>query len=280
MNRSAAYKNNLPPVTEVWETTMHMLIGLIQLLVLSSALIAEPSSPDASGPAQPELGKWWKNSGMVKDLGLSETQVGQIEQIFLQHRPVLVSSYEELKKREFELAMLMKADPIDESKALSQSEMVALSRAALEKANAAMMLAIRKVLAKEQWEKLQEIRTLRASGLAFSTSPAPAPRHEQSGEKVYRAGKDPIIAPKVLYQPVPQYTEEARDAKIGGVILLQGIIRKNGRIDSLKVLTGLGYGLDESAVATVGKEWRFEPGTLDGQPVDVQANIEISFRLY
>jgi len=38
--------------------------------------------------------------------------------------------------------------------------------------------------------------------------------------------------------------------------------------------------LDESAMDVVSKEWRFQPGTFNGQPVDVQANIEISFRLY
>ena len=62
---------------------------------------------------------------------------------------------------------------------------------------------------------------------------------------------------------------------------MQTVVRKDGTVDSFKVLRGLGYGLDESAINTVATRWRFEPGTLpSGQPVDVQIAIEISFRLY
>jgi uncharacterized protein len=42
----------------------------------------------------------------------------------------------------------------------------------------------------------------------------------------------------------------------------------------------LGYGLDESAINTIATKWRFAPGTLNGEPVDVQANIQVSFRLF
>jgi len=51
-------------------------------------------------------------------------------------------------------------------------------------------------------------------------------------------------------------------------------------VDSFKVIRGLGYGLDESAINTIATKWRFKPGSLNGQPVDVQATIEVSFRLY
>ena len=49
---------------------------------------------------------------------------------------------------------------------------------------------------------------------------------------------------------------------------------------SFRVIRGLGYGLDESAINTVATKWRFKPGSLNGRPVDVQANIEVTFRLY
>jgi TonB family protein len=254
---------------------MKKLIIIVQMLALSSALVAGPSS----GAGGVELGKWWKESGTVKSLKLTDTQVKRIEQFFLNHRPRLNDLYAELNKREYELKMLMKADPVDDAKVLSQTEFVAVSRAALEKANAAMMLDIRKELTAEQWDKLQEIRELRKSGLAVARTSG-AQDEAQSGEKFYRVGSDGIVAPKCVYQPLPGYTPEAREAKVQGIMLLQGIIRKNGRIDSLKVLQGLGYGLDQSAIDMLSKEWRFEPGTLHGKPVDVQANIEVSFRLY
>jgi outer membrane biosynthesis protein TonB len=42
---------------------------------------------------------------------------------------------------------------------------------------------------------------------------------------------------------------------------------------------GLGYGLDESAINTIAQKWRFKPGAYRGVPVDVRANIEVSFKL-
>jgi protein TonB len=89
-----------------------------------------------------------------------------------------------------------------------------------------------------------------------------------------------VKAPVPIYQPLPAYTEDARKARAEGIVLIQAIIRRDGSVDSFKVLRGLGYGLDESAINTIATKWRFKPGTLNGAPVDVQANIEVSFRLY
>jgi TonB family protein len=89
-----------------------------------------------------------------------------------------------------------------------------------------------------------------------------------------------VKPPVVLSQPLPAYTEEARKARAEGIVLIQAVIRKDGTVDSFKVLRGLGYGLDESAINTIATKWRFKPGTYNGAPVDVQANIEVSFRLY
>ncbi len=239
---------------------------------------------------QPELGKWWKNSEIVKKLKLSETQIDQIEQSFLSYRPALANLTAELKNREEALRTLMQADRLDESRISSQTELIAASRAELEKTNAAMMLAIRKDLTKEQWEKLQEIQDLRRTSAAFPVTTGPAARRKhaakantssaQSEERIYSVGEDSVVPPKILYKPLPQYTQEARDAKVEGIILLQAIIRNTGQITDIKILKGIGHGLDESAIETLSKEWKFEPGTLDGQPVNVQANIEITFRLY
>jgi TonB family protein len=89
-----------------------------------------------------------------------------------------------------------------------------------------------------------------------------------------------VKGPVITLQPLPAYTEEARKARCEGIVLLQAVFRKDGAIDSFKVIRSLGYGLDESAIQTISTKWRFKPGTKDGTPVDVQANIEVSFRLY
>jgi protein TonB len=100
-----------------------------------------------------------------------------------------------------------------------------------------------------------------------------------SGVGPYVVGNG-VRPPTAIYQPLPAYTEDARKARAEGVVLIQAVIRKDGTVDSFKVLRGLGYGLDESAINTIATKWRFRPGTLNGTPVDVLANIEVSFRLY
>jgi protein TonB len=99
------------------------------------------------------------------------------------------------------------------------------------------------------------------------------------GDGIYTVGGG-VRPPIVITQPLPLYTEDARKARVEGIVLLQAVVRKDGTVDSFKVLRGLGYGLDESAINTIATKWRFKPGTLNGQAVDVQANIEVSFRLY
>jgi TonB family protein len=241
------------------------IAGFMLLLVLPCSLIAMP---------QQELGKWWKNSEIVKQLQLSEDQISQIEQRFLNHRRELMGFNAELKSHEQKLKMLMQSEPPDDAQVLAQTELIATTRAALEKAYASMMLSIRKELTKEQWQKLEEVRELRNVSIIGGMHPEPG----LPGEDVYSVrGAKP---PKVIYQPMPSYTEEARQKRIEGLILMQVFVRKDGTVGDAKVLKGLGCGLDESAISTITKEWRFEPGTVNGQPVEIQATVEISFRLY
>jgi TonB family protein len=88
--------------------------------------------------------------------------------------------------------------------------------------------------------------------------------------------KDPVP----LARPMPSYTEEARKARLEGVVILQVIIRKEGTVEVIKVLKGLGYGLDESVIKTIESRWRFKPGTRGGEPVDVVAAIETRFSMF
>ncbi len=90
---------------------------------------------------------------------------------------------------------------------------------------------------------------------------------------------DGVTEPVAIANPRPAYTKEARQAHVEGVVVLQVIIRKDGTVDSFKVIKGLGYGLDESAIDTIMTKWKFKPGTLKGVPVDVLANIEVTFKL-
>ena len=95
---------------------------------------------------------------------------------------------------------------------------------------------------------------------------------------VYTIGSG-VTMPQILQQTVPTYTDDAIRAKVQGLALIQMVVRKNGRVDSFKVLKGLGYGLEEKAIQEMAANWKFRPGTLQGRPVDVMATIEVSFNL-
>jgi periplasmic protein TonB len=88
-----------------------------------------------------------------------------------------------------------------------------------------------------------------------------------------------VSAPRVIYDPEPDYSDEARAAKYQGMVTLALVVRADGRPTNLHVARSLGMGLDEKALAAV-RTWRFEPGRKDGRPVAVQIEVEVDFRLY
>jgi periplasmic protein TonB len=99
-----------------------------------------------------------------------------------------------------------------------------------------------------------------------------------TGGGVFHVGGG-VSAPKKIYDPDPDYSEEARKAKYQGTCVLYVIVGSDGRPRDIRVSRTLGLGLDEKAIEAV-KTWRFEPATKDGKPVSVAINIEVSFHLY
>jgi TonB family protein len=93
----------------------------------------------------------------------------------------------------------------------------------------------------------------------------------------YRVGGG-VSAPIVLLKRDPEYTEAARAAKFQGTVLLGVEIGPDGLAHNIRVVRSLGLGLDEKAMEAV-TTWHFKPGTKDGEPVTVAANIEVNFRL-
>ena len=84
--------------------------------------------------------------------------------------------------------------------------------------------------------------------------------------------------PRPVFTPDPEYSEEARDAHYQGTCVLWMIVGPDGKPRKIKVVRTLGLGLDEKAIEAV-KQWKFEPAMMDRQPVSVQINVEVSFRL-
>ena len=84
--------------------------------------------------------------------------------------------------------------------------------------------------------------------------------------------------PSAIYSPDPEYSEKARKKKIGGTVVLSLIVGIDGAPRDIKVYKNLGYGLDEKAMEAVQK-WKFQPAVKNGQPVETQIYIEVTFRV-
>lgn len=115
--------------------------------------------------------------------------------------------------------------------------------------------------------------------IAASAIPATADHADNRGaqNQVYKIGGD-VSAPKVIYKVEPEYTEEARNAKINGTVLLFVVVDASGNPGNIQVIRGLDPGLDKNAIAAIS-QWRFDPARKNDRPVAVQANIEVNFRL-
>jgi TonB family protein len=98
------------------------------------------------------------------------------------------------------------------------------------------------------------------------------------GGGVFRVGGG-VSAPKAIYNPDPEYSEEARKAKFQGTCVLSLIVGPDGKPRDIRVARSLGLGLDEKAIEAVNM-WKFEPAQKDGRPVAVAINVEVQFRLY
>ena len=107
--------------------------------------------------------------------------------------------------------------------------------------------------------------------------PVAAMQNGEEDEKVYKMSPD-IEAPRPIDKREPAYTQEARDARIEGSVLLRIEIDKEGRIRRADLVRGLDPGLDQNAIECV-RTWRFDPARKAGKPVNVYANVEINFRL-
>ncbi len=88
-----------------------------------------------------------------------------------------------------------------------------------------------------------------------------------------------VSGPQLIFSPNPEYSEEARRAKYQGVCILSLIVDAQGNPQRVQVVRHLGKGLDKKAVEAV-KQYRFKPAMRHGEPVAVEVNIEVNFRLY
>lgn len=92
-----------------------------------------------------------------------------------------------------------------------------------------------------------------------------------------RVGGD-IQAPQRLVYIPPEYPELARRARLGGIVILEATIDREGNVINVGILRGLGLGLDESAVNAVS-QWKYTPTFYNGRPVEVLLTVTVQFQL-
>ncbi len=123
----------------------------------------------------------------------------------------------------------------------------------------------------------------RQAGTIFSASqlldaPIQSSSKNVTFPRIYHVGGD-VSAPELIFAPDPEFSEEAKRAKYQGVCVIATIVDAQGNPQRVQVVRHLGKGLDQKAVEAV-KQYRFRPGMLRGEPVAVEVNIEVNFRLY
>jgi TonB family protein len=117
------------------------------------------------------------------------------------------------------------------------------------------------------------------TGCCDGIGPSAGPGVGDGPSGIYPAGKQGVTVPQVVFNPEPSFSDEARKAKAQGIVLLLVVVGKDGHTYDIRVGQSLGLGLDEKAIEAV-KNWRFRPGTLNGQPVATQIAVQVDFRLY
>ncbi|MGB9234796.1 MAG: energy transducer TonB [Terriglobales bacterium] len=114
--------------------------------------------------------------------------------------------------------------------------------------------------------------TVRQGGFGDADVVKSAPK-STSGAPVVKT-----VPAEITFKPRPVYTDEGRQLRVEGEVLLDVVFSADGQIKVVKVVQGLGHGLDESAVRAAEKI-QFKPALKDGRPADFEAVVHVVFEL-
>src|SRR5215831_895734 len=121
----------------------------------------------------------------------------------------------------------------------------------------------------------EPVEALAQIDIDFSIAAAPRVEYDDIQTDISSPG---ISAPAIIKRVEPRYTDEARQARVVGSVILQAVIQTNGTSDILKVVKPLPFGLTESALEAL-QQWRFMPAVRNGKEIPVATNIEVAFNL-
>lgn len=100
---------------------------------------------------------------------------------------------------------------------------------------------------------------------------------KSASDPVYEPGGD-VTRPKLLHSVEPAFSTKSNEAFVEGTVTVSAVVNTHGILTDVHVLKGLGSAQDKSALDAL-KEWRFEPGSKEGKPVNVRVKIEVDFHL-
>lgn len=116
-----------------------------------------------------------------------------------------------------------------------------------------------------------------ASNGAGSESGASATKKQTPPETVYELGTG-VKPPKLVHYVEPEFSASSEEAFVDGLVRVSTIVTPEGIPTALRILAGLNKSENESAITAV-QQWRFEPGTKNGEPVNVRVTVEVAFHL-
>jgi Spy/CpxP family protein refolding chaperone len=144
----------------------------------------------AMGP-HGDFGRWWNKPSLAEKYKLTEAQRKAMDDIYQQHRLTLVDLHANLEKAELSMEPMISADQPEEGKILAQIDKIAQARAELEKANARMLLGIRKQLTPEQWKQIRTDRAEHRMGPEGRDGERPGGEHRPMNHRDGRSGAGP-----------------------------------------------------------------------------------------
>jgi periplasmic protein TonB len=108
-----------------------------------------------------------------------------------------------------------------------------------------------------------------------SNIPLPTEKNANGVRRIGGATSAPIL----IHSVEPEFSEEARKAKVSGNVLVNLIVDIDGVPQDVRALRGLGMGLDEKAIEAV-QQYRFTPSMESGKPVPVECNVQVTFQIF
>jgi len=132
-------------------------------------------------------------------------------------------------------------------------------------------------LAEDLFTVPPDFRSVAMKDMASTAVAAPAPITPTPEGGVLRVGGG-VTAPRLVTKVAPQYSEEMRQARVEGTVVLTIVVGSDGTAHEITVLKSLRPDMDQKAIEAVSR-WKFQPGEKDGKPVNVMATVEVNFRL-